>query len=389
MKMPKLLLTAVFFSLSFSPQSHGSATRADFENALKFHLDSLVAQQAESGAFPEMQCSDKIMNHDCRSEDSIFMTGLIVDAVSPLKKLTEMEPVFGSALKFLHRRQAQWGLMKYFPLWSFRQLLIKKDTDVNGIILGLLNRNEYPIKQKLIDKFLKRTLISRKIEKHDGSESITENVLATWLNPSRPLFWDVDAVVNANALWFFESVGKPLPGVCNYLNQVATWMTEGDGWLSYYKYNSRYWGDFDKGRDHSYSAWYPSPYAFAYSLSRAWAQRQESCLEPAIEKVERYLLSKSDYDRDWQLNHYDLAVGAATLSRITEHRQARGEDVSRHQTHLKEILERLINQRKETTQSEGIKNGFYYYGYAGYIGSPALDEALVVEALYRYLAGAT
>ena len=34
---------------------------------------------------------------------------------------------------------------------------------------------------------------------------------------------------------------------------------------------------------------------------------------------------------------------------------------------------------------EWSKNGFYYYGYAGYIGSPALNEALIVEALFRYL----
>jgi hypothetical protein len=98
-----------------------------------------------------------------------------------------------------------------------------------------------------------------------------------------------DMNVNVNALFLFALVRQPLPEVCGQAIEFTT---------------SR---AFLRG-----TTWYPSPLAYTYFLSRAYADGRADCLEPAIPVARSYVLDQQQPDGGWG-DDLETALGALTL----------------------------------------------------------------------------
>src|SRR4051794_5156534 len=81
MKFEHWSIPVALFVLLLSDSLPSKAFGADLGLAFSQNLDSLLALQSQSGAFPETQCEDKGMTTNCESEDSIFITALALDAI--------------------------------------------------------------------------------------------------------------------------------------------------------------------------------------------------------------------------------------------------------------------------------------------------------------------
>jgi len=177
----------------------------------------------------------------------------------------------------------------------------------------------------------------------------------TWIGAQETLTWmdgrerEVDAVVNLNGLFAFARAGQPPPEVCQY----AVTFTKTKG--------------FHRG-----TLWYPSPLAYAYVLSRAYADGGATCLEEAIPAIRSYVLTHQQPDGRWG-NDLETALGVLTLLNMKE----RGEP-------LRQGIRRLLASQDA---DGGWAQAPLYRGAVLYYGSRSLTTGFCLEAMGKYLRG--
>lgn len=121
----------------------------------------------------------------------------------------------------------------------------------------------------------------------------TAGLLNTWIGD--PATWvgidsrDTDLVVNLNALLLFALTGRTVDEVCRTAVAEAR-----------------------AGTFQDRIVYYPSPLAFTYAFSRAYADGGASCLGPAIAEVRHIALGAQRPDGTWG-NDFETALGVVTL----------------------------------------------------------------------------
>jgi len=184
-----------------------------------------------------------------------------------------------------------------------------------------------------------------------------DGLFYTWIgDPSTWIHIDtkeIDAVVNLNVLLLFGIVHQHDDVVCNYLvNEV-----ENDG--------------FRRG-----SVYYPSPLAFTYALSRAYAEGGVECLKKAVPKIRDATLALQEKDGGWGPD-YETALGVLTLLNLGE----KGAPIDRAITLLvsRQMSDGGWALSTVYTGANTWANGRYIYG------SRDFTTALCIEALSKYL----
>lgn len=175
----------------------------------------------------------------------------------------------------------------------------------------------------------------------------------TWIG--HPSTWvgidsrDIDAVVNLNALLLFGLSGETVDIVCKYAVEQA----QGDG--------------LRRG-----SVYYPSPLAFTYALSRAFAEGDVRCLNDAVPKIRDATLSLQQNDGGWG-NDVETALGVLTLLNVGYRGPA-----------LERGLE-VIVARQSSDGGWALAPAYRSAVAPWRYGSRSLTTALCLEALTKYL----
>jgi len=175
----------------------------------------------------------------------------------------------------------------------------------------------------------------------------------TWIGTQKELSWmdgkerEVDAVVNLNALFAFARAGQRLPEVCRY----AVTVTRAKAF-------------------HQGTVWYPSPLAYTYFLSRAYADGGSVCLNEAIPEIRSFVLGHQQPDGTWG-NDLETALGILTLLNIGE----RGEGP-------RQGVQALLAQQGP---DGGWAQAPLYKGAVLHYGSRPLTTGFCLEALGKYL----
>lgn len=169
---------------------------------------------------------------------------------------------------------------------------------------------------------------------------------STWIGVDST---EPDLVVNLNALLLFAMVGQPVDEVCR---QAVAHVKD---------------GTFTRG-----SIYYPSPLAYSYAITRAWADAGAACLGEAIPAVRASALAGQRADGGWG-DDLDSALGAITLL---------------NSGYRAEALERAVAALLARQDADGgWKLAAAYRGAQLPVnyGSRAITTALALEALAKYL----
>ena len=334
-------------------------------------IQELEKSQHANGAFYPVNCLDKKMKLKCKSDRSLFFSGLIAESLSSVES-SQAIVVHQKVVNYLEAQyQDQAGLLRYFEKEDSHYKLVKPDMDDNSVVYSALLHNRGSDKkgiQKKYQELFEAGLIKTDIKRKNSKEVLKDAAyFATWLPPKKPFFDDIDLVVNANSLYgfaIFNGVAKEkmnLKPVCETVNTLIDWSAQDD-----FKdlTSSRSWVLRKKS---NYSQWYPSKYAVMYSLVRAHlAMGEGSCLKNSYQKIRKHLLTQDKFGE----NIYDLALATAALSRLSLHEKIRPQ-------HLEENLLKLNADLEEMKHG---KHPFYFYNI-GYTGSIDLVRALLIEGL--------
>jgi hypothetical protein len=160
---------------------------------------------------------------------------------------------------------------------------------------------------------------------------------------------EIDSVINLSVLLLFGLASENIAAVCNYVLMEV----ESDG--------------FQRG-----TVYYPSPLAFTFAFSRAYAEGSVTCLQKAVAKVRTATLELQQADGGWG-DDFETAAGLLTLINLGE----KGEPIERG---VKNLLARQMSDG-------GWALNALYRGAANPVrfGSRAHTTALCVEVLAKYL----
>lgn len=368
----KNILMCLYFFFSFLPLASGQIPLMEL---LEKNLLILEKAQNPNGAFYPVNCLDKKMKTRCKSDRSLFFSGLIAESLSSVNH-PKATAIHDEVINYLERQyHDQDGLLRYFEKDFHFYKIVKPDMDDNSVVYSALLSHGGVEKKELQKKYqelFKAGLIKTDIKRKKSKEVLKEaQYFATWLPPKKPFFDDIDLVVNANSLYGFALYNKDaqekinLAPICETVNTVVSWsarknfddLTSDRSWILRKKSN--------------YSQWYPSKYAVMYSLVRAHLTMGESsCLKSSYQKIRKHLLLKTSLGE----NIYDQALATAALSRITLKEKIRPD-------HLEVNLRKLA---EDLEQEKYGKNPFYFFNI-GYTGSIDLVRALLIEGIDHLL----
>jgi hypothetical protein len=187
-----------------------------------------------------------------------------------------------------------------------------------------------------------------------GAARTPAGLFNTWIAPPDAVSWmdprerEVDLVVNLNALFLLTRVGRGAPEVCAHVDAAT---------------RSR---AFERG-----TVWYPSPLAYAYFLSRAYADGGARCLADAAARIRGYVLAQQRANGDWG-DDLSTALGTVTLLNTGP----LGPEVRR-------AVQALLSRQ---AGDGGWRTAPLYRGAVFSYGSRPLTTAFGFEALGKFLA---
>ncbi len=160
---------------------------------------------------------------------------------------------------------------------------------------------------------------------------------------------EISLVVNLNALFLFSREGQSLPEVCRAA-------------VAYTKTKA-----FENG-----TGYYPSPLAYTYFFTRAYADGRAACLKEGIPDVRAYAVARQRANGGWG-NDLETALAVVTLLNARE----KGPGVRRG---IKALVDRQRPKGGwvEAPLYKGAVQPLYY-------GSASLTTAFCLEGLGKYL----
>lgn len=302
--------------------------RASTCRALRF----LQAEQTAAGAFPSLLCGDRRLTCDCETDEAVFPTTYVLDALSKIRSPVA-EQIAARCRAYLLSVREAGDLWRYWPPGNVRSPLVTPDLDDTACARAALHRHR------------------RNAPWNDpGFEAhrAAGGGFYTW-TATPPDENVVDCAVNANILYYFCATGKRPPAhLLDYLERC----------LPLQQASRRL-------------VFYTTPLAFYYHLARAVR------LAPALGKMKPAIRRgvKQTMTVTGRLGGpLEDALGAAALLLIDG---SAGAPPRRSLTRLFELQE----------ADGGFPQQAYYYGpqhcvaNCAYFGSRALTTAIALDAL--------
>jgi hypothetical protein len=244
----------------------------------------LAKSQLDSGEFPTYAWSVALGTDKKWSVRSVFTVTQLLHSLRFGEDAAAARPIIDRAIVFLLSQREPPGVWRYFGKdWEVKPgVLLSPDVDDTATAWAALVEHGYPADPA--------ALTVLRASRTDGG------LFTTWVGD--PASWTgidsraTDMVVNVNALFLFALVGEPVPDVCRQAVSHANTNT------------------FLRG-----TPWYPSPLAYAYFLTRAFADGKASCLADAIPRVRAYVIGRQQGDGGWG-DDLETALGALTLLNV-------------------------------------------------------------------------
>lgn len=270
---------------------------------------------------------------------SVFVTSFVLHSLREMENFIQVKEISQQAIKFLLSEMEQNGLWRFFGKNSH----IHFDVDDACCILASLK--EWGVRMN----YYSQASLLLKYRNNQG-------LFYTWIldvdPPSKKEDNNIDRVVNANALFFYSLLDRPLPEAEHYLIQVV-----------------------ETGEFLQRSPYYDSPFTFIYCLTRAYADGCNSTLGSAVTGIKGYLLHAKGRNKlcGDPLEGALAAVGLLNCGgKTTESTQA---------------VEYLLSMQEE---DGGWPIGIFhtegpYTEYRIAYGSRELTTAIALEAVSKYL----
>lgn len=265
------------------PQALAKAPAADPQEALHRGVTYLERHQLPTGAFRMWACEDEALTA-CREDDEPVVTGTVVLALANATAEAP-SPAIEPAAAFLRREMTAEGFFRYHrqehPL-SVEQPPLLEDTAINQMALLAAGGEPPPsarhalLTYQTIGGAFHLFALPLEEVRAMRTDPAARDRIAMRINPVFVQLLDqVEPVANANIQAYLASSGGASQPLCRYLLDVA-----------------------DTGPAPGYSIFYPSPTAFQYAFSRAYA-RGAGCLGPGLAGMQQQLLKLQQKDGSW------------------------------------------------------------------------------------------
>lgn len=299
-------------------------------------IQFLLASQAEAGHFPTYYWP---IGDTAKATPvhSVFTTAQILYAIAVGTDEVSRR-VQRRAIDYLISQREPPGIWRYYG--KDKPDLLSPDVDDTAVAWAGLIRHGH----RVTPEALAALEASRDPR---GRFNVWIGDPSTWVGIDNT---EVDMVVNVNGLLLFALAGKPLDEVCRAVVAHATS------------------GAFSRG-----TVYYPSPLAFAYTVSRVHADAAAPCVADAIPIVRTSVLTSQRADGTWG---DDLETAHAVLTLLNS--GARGEAVDRG-------IEALL-ARQSADGGWAMAPAYRAAVLPLHYGSRPLTTAIVLDALARYLA---
>jgi hypothetical protein len=331
-----LVLVAFASLLLLATKPQEQRRRAELLAGYARGLSFLEATQRPDGRFPTYywRIDDPSLITSVRS---VFTVSQILYSLARGYPREASHGVAERAAAYLLAEREPPGLWRYYG--KAGASVLSPDVDDTSLAWAALASLGYPIAPEALADLL--------ASRNDAG------LFNTWIGD--PSTWvgvdsrDTDLVVNLNALLAFSLAGRSVDEVCRAA--VATARR----------------ASFD-----GISVYYPSPLAFTYALSRAYADGRAACLTDAIRPVRLVALAAQRADGGWG-NDLETALGLLTLLNAGYHG---------------EVLERGIRVLLDRQAADGgwaIAPAYRAAVLPLHYGSRALTTAMCLEAIGKYL----
>lgn len=275
-----LLLVAAPLGGEPRPREREQRLREDIRVAYARGIEAIRAAQLDTGEFPTYAWSVALGIDKKWPVRSVFTVTQLLHSLDFLDGGPPVRKVRERAVGFLLAHREPPGVWRYFgrDFEVSPGVLLSPDVDDTATAWAALYRAGHPVDPD--------ALALLRASREAGG------LFTTWVGP--PSTWtgidsrETDIVVNVNALFLLALLGEEIPEICRQVIAHAST------------------GAFERG-----TPWYPSPFAFAYFLTRARADGGASCLEPAIPAIRAWILANQQPDGGWG---DDLETALATLA---------------------------------------------------------------------------
>jgi hypothetical protein len=236
----------------------------EIEQAIDRGLSFLRQHQLPSGEFRSYRANDAAMEQSLLQESCVFPTALITNSLLFLAKSSGVEEMLMRATDFLLGQTIKGGVWSHFAVGNPLRRLVGPDVDDTACVSSVLEARG--ITQPLANN--RRLLLANRNSKGlfytwfvtrpcwSFNPTYWRIVLSEWKRPKKTLrYWRkgetkrnaVDAVVNANVLYYLGSTPETQP-VIDYLLRVIAAGDEArsDFWyhdlnVIYYFFSRNYW----------------------------------------------------------------------------------------------------------------------------------------------------
>lgn len=333
------------------------------ESSIQRGLSYLENHQYPNGEFCCYIAQDIDLKKDCLPDTSIFATTLICNSLSSLKEYPSVQPMLEKAGWLIKSHQLRGGVWDYYTGWHLLYKIVPPDVDdtvfasqlmttlnlpyINNIPPLLSNRNRQGL---FYTWFLPRfSAKGNKTHWRIGCRMLRSPFKCLLMYKQigcRPN--DVDAVVNANVLYYLGYNENTAP-IIPYLIDIV-----------------------DNQQEASCDNWYHNPFAFYYFVSRNYTHCSVM-LEPIKQKIINRILSTITSNGCMKGSLLDTALGIASLLNLNY----RGEE-------LEKAIKYLISEQYKT--GEWQRKALYHGGTTGKgsFGSEELTTGFCLEALAKY-----
>lgn len=336
---------------------------ADLTSSIELGISYLYDHQYPNGEFCCYYAPDDKMQEWCVPDSTVFPAALIASCLLPMKDSSaKAKKILASVAGFLSYQVMRGGVWNYYTKWNslfkycpadaddtvFASYVLKSlDIDFPDNTAALLgNRNSkglfytwFVLRPKLHANTAYWKVASRELKR-------PLNTLGFWLKHecSRK---DIDAVVNANILFYLGLNHETKPVISYLLNIVAS----------------------NNAADNDH--WYKNAFTFYYFLSRNYKLIKE--LEPARNTTVEWIYASLKDDGSFGDSILDTALAISTLVNFG---------------HKDKILDQAVHILLNSQNASGCweRNIFSYSGPSKVVGwgSEEMVTGYCLEALHKY-----
>ncbi|HAL56065.1 MAG TPA: hypothetical protein DCP63_06230 [Bacteroidetes bacterium] len=300
----------------------------DLRERIQQGVDFLFEGQLDWGEFPVYGFT-KSPKEGKVYEMTVFPTTFALHALSFVRQSEKVSLMRRKGTEFLLDHLEEPGICRYYG----RHSILAPDLDDTACVLAALIENGRSVADSLFDHL-------------DGFRDRETKLFRTWMGPAPVCENDIDSVVNANVLFLYGLSGK-----CEKIDEVVHYLN----------------ADSNNLHTQNSQVWYYSPQAYAYMVSRAYADGGVKELLASRDPLCDYLLFTQQEHGGWS-NALETAFAVTALLNF-------GYDGP-------EVVHALENLCRMQDRSSGAWPSEFVYVAAG-SGSQEFTTSICLEALAK------